>query len=72
MDNNICPNCGAAIPDGDDFCGSCGTHRIELSQNYCINKLCERYKQPLDNLEQMYCGKCGKLTAYGNKIEKLT
>ncbi|MFD1150729.1 zinc ribbon domain-containing protein, partial [Saccharothrix hoggarensis] len=21
-----CPQCGAPVPDGDDFCGNCGTY----------------------------------------------
>lgn len=69
---NVCISCGGDIPDNDDFCPNCGTQRIVISENYCINKQCERYQNSdLVKPDQMYCGKCGKPTAYGNKILKL-
>ena len=71
MDLNICPNCGTYIPTDDDYCGKCGTHRVLPNENYCIDKLCERYHDSsLVKPEQEYCGKCGKPTLFKIRMEK--
>lgn len=62
-------NCGNVIPDNDDFCVVCGMHRPTPQENHCDNIDCERFKQRVnDNLQ--YCGKCGKPTVFGKKIQK--
>lgn len=70
--NNICIQCGSIIPDEDEYCGNCGTHRPVNRDNYCINQNCERFKKVLANPTQEFCGKCGKPTSFGNQVQKLT
>ena len=71
MDLNTCPNCGTQIPENDDYCSKCGNHRIVPDENYCINKLCERYgDNSFVKHDQEYCGKCGKPTLFKTRMEK--
>lgn len=71
MNLTACSNCGCSIPDNDDFCSMCGTHRPVLEDNYCLNKQCDRFKIPIKR-DLVYCGKCGKPTVLGIKIEELS
>ena len=71
MNSNSCPNCGNIIPENDDFCSECGTHRIVSDENYCVNKVCDRYKDSsVVKPNQKYCGKCGNPTLFQTRIEK--
>lgn len=65
-----CNVCGAAIEDDENFC-ECGAPKPIYDDNYCTNPDCERYKKILSNPERSRCGKCGKLTVFGQKIEDL-
>lgn len=68
---NLCLKCGKPIADNDDFCVFCGTPKIVVKDNYCINKNCPRYKRSdLVTIDQQFCGKCGSLTIFGNVIQE--
>ena len=65
----ICGKCNAQNVDSDDFCTSCGVHKLVYETNYCINPDCRAYKEPLKNPRQLYCGKCGSPTLFGKTVE---
>jgi predicted amidophosphoribosyltransferase len=47
-----CPNCGADVPEGNKFCGSCGTKM--QAENVCPN--CETKNTPGNK----FCSNCGQ------------
>jgi RNA polymerase subunit RPABC4/transcription elongation factor Spt4 len=51
-----CPNCGARIPEGQEFCGACGTSfSKETPSSTATCPGCGAVINP----EQRYCGVCG-------------
>lgn len=63
-----CALCGTGNIDDHDYCTVCGTKNPQLEDNYCDNHRCGHYKEILDDSEQRYCGFCGSLTVYGEKL----
>jgi len=55
----ICPNCGAEITNGDEFCNSCGTHE-KYSENSEQGKknLCSNCGMEFGS-DDIFCGHCG-------------
>lgn len=57
-----CPQCGAELAEGNDFCGQCGI-RLPEEQTLTVKKMtpcCPNCKAPLDCIGD-FCPNCGKL-----------
>lgn len=58
-----CPNCGAAISGGGNFCDSCGAPLTQQQQAESVNhqqqlNICSVCGQPLEP-GAAFCGNCG-------------
>ena len=63
-----CKTCHTENLDDDGFCIECGLVKSEISTNHCSNPECKFHNVILPNPKQKYCGKCGSLTTYYEKI----
>ena len=53
---DVCPNCGAALGDDQNFCTQCGRLKVGEQQISCVN--CGAELQ----MDQLFCPKCGAPT----------